>query len=116
MIYEYRCSLCERIFDIEHPMSEVGNLSEETKAKMKCAGIGKCEYVNEGDEEIIDKIEFSRHYGAFNLLKFDSLSPQDKQAVLKKRASADFKKNLEEKKRVMQGDTIKQLKNIVKPE
>jgi len=102
MIYEYKCPLCESIFDIEHPMSEVGNPSPETLEKLKCPGLGKCENIKEGEEELSSKIVFQRHYGSCNFMKFDSLSPTEKREVLKKRAAGDYKKNIEERKREMQ--------------
>lgn len=112
MVYEYMCSLCEKVVEIECPMSEVGNLSPENQQKLKCPGFGKCEHISKEDEALVEKISFNKVYTSIAFLKFDQLPSEEKQKVLKKRASEDFKKNIEERKRVIQGSAIKQLRNI----
>lgn len=111
MVYEYNCSLCDKVVEIERPMNEIGELSEENKAKLCCPGFGKCEFVTEEDKDIVDKITFIRAYTSVNFLNFDKLPSEEKTKILKKRASEDFKKNIEERKRVMQGTAISQLKS-----
>ncbi len=48
-----------------------------------------------------------------SFLQFDNSSGQNKQKILQKRSSVDYKKNLEEKRLVQQKDAVSQLQNIV---
>lgn len=114
MIYCYKCPVCERSFDIEHPMSETSNPSEETLKKITCEGFGKCEYIEESEQEISKNIVFNRDYSSVNFTKFNSLSPEEKRKVLKNRATKDFKKNIQEKKIALQQKAVNELKNIPK--
>jgi len=114
MVYEYKCPICDKHIDIDMPMSEVNNISEETKSKLRCPGYNYCEFITEDEKDLCDKIIFVRDYSSIQVLSFDMLTPLQKQAALKKRASADFKKNVEEKKRDLQGTAIKQLRNLPK--
>ena len=34
--YEYRCPVCEAREEVNHPMAEIGNLSEETIENVTC--------------------------------------------------------------------------------
>ena len=112
MIYEYKCTICERHFDIEHSMSEVTNPTEDMLAKLKCPGSNHCEFITEEENHLCSQINFIREYSSVGHLKFGSLNVEEKQKILKKRATNDFKKNIEEKKRDLQGKAIKQLRNL----
>jgi hypothetical protein len=114
MVYSYICPLCEKQVDVDHPSSETDKPSDETIQLTSCPGLGKCEFIEEGDEELTKTLRFNRDYSGITFATFHSLSPERKKQMLKDRAHVDFKKNIEEKKRSMSGMAIKELRDIVK--
>lgn len=108
MLYEYECPKCKRVFEVQHPLSEIGNLSEENKKKTTCPDFGLCENNNK-EQVFFEKVINT----APDIGKWGSLNNVQKQQILAKRSKEDFKKNVEEKKRVMQNDSVSQLRNIV---
>lgn len=112
MIYEYECRTCGHRFDVEHPMSETQNPSEETLKKITCPDFGGCPLELQ-KEENINSERFVRVFSS-DFLKFDTLSPENKRNMLVKRSKEDFKKNIEERKNDLQGRAMKEMKDIVK--
>ena len=113
MVYEFKCPLCDKCVEVECSMSEISNLSDEKKQTLQCPGFGVCEHIEEKDIELSKNLKFLRNY-TVNFLKFDSMSPLEKQNVLKERSKQDYKKNIEERKQSLQGTAISQLKQTFK--
>lgn len=85
--YTYKCSKCDRIFEVKHLMSEL-----DTPRSFECDGESPCQNTQG------ETVELQRIPSLPALGRFTMMSQTERTQSLKKRASDHYKKEVKEDK------------------